>query len=105
MAQDIQQLRQIILALQDKTIPKASEAALSETRGILRAEGLIDTFDDSRIAEGKPHPLIGLTAEGQRFSEQIRDEAQWNDVIETLKQEGVEPTFHEIRERLEPKSP
>lgn len=57
-----------------KAISKELEGALAETRSILREEGLIDTFDDSRVDQNAPHLMIGLTAEGQRFSEQIRDE-------------------------------
>lgn len=97
---DIEAVRQTILSLQNNAPPEGRAAVPEWHQRILKDEGLLDVFDESRIGDPNQRRVIGLTAEGQRFSEAIRDEAQWNDVIAMIEADGSPMTIHEIRRRV-----
>src|SRR4051812_25272152 len=96
MALNVDVLRRLILALQDKAgadgaellLPVVPAAEVPEYRRALVEARLADVFDDSHFAEKAPHRVFGLTATGQVFSERIRDEPAWNEAKETLRQAG-----------------
>jgi hypothetical protein len=104
MAQDVDQLRRMILALQEQAVPEGAElhvpgvppARAQEYRQLLLDLGLADVYDDSHLAEKAPHKVFGLTAVGQIFSEHIRDEPAWNEAKESLAQAGQPLTLEAL---------